>query len=248
MLMSDAVDQSVSRIDFRVLSGKKAFLDTTYLRPSQFFGQIPSQLQGFVNADYVVSSLRQHLFAAHCELVDDKTQAEIIIEPRIGTLATNGHDMVYGLPQTNALSQAATTLTGAAALPAIPEISVGRSNSQFGLAKIAVFAYDRETKEPVWQSGTSKSESTAKNAWFMGAGPFRTGTIYQGRRFAGTTLSEEETGPPDEQLPIPFESEHVFQNPKRPTSTLDPNAPLSSSPAATTANSSNANPATIHKP
>jgi hypothetical protein len=34
MLMSDAVDMSISRIDFRPLAGQRAYLDTTYIRPT----------------------------------------------------------------------------------------------------------------------------------------------------------------------------------------------------------------------
>jgi hypothetical protein len=67
----------------------------------------------------------------------------------------------------------------APALPAaIPEIPLAKRREQRGVAKIAVFAYRRDTGEPVWQSGLAKDESNAKNLWVFGAGPFRRGTIY----------------------------------------------------------------------
>lgn len=228
MLMSDAVDMSISRIDFRPLAGRKAYLDTTYIRPAAMPG-IPQHL---VNADYVVSGLRQALFAAHCELVDTKEDAEVIIEPRLGTLATNGHEVVYGIPQTNALAQASATLSGAPLLPPLPELSVGRSHSQFGLAKVAVFAYDKNTREPVWQSGIEKSESTAKNTWFVGAGPFQRGTIYQGYRFADSKIGRK-PGSSDPVETVPFTHEHVFvprpasaQLAEEPPAPADGNGPL----------------------
>lgn len=205
MLMSDAVDMSISRIDFRPLAGQRAYLDTTYIRPTPIPG-MPMQL---VNADYVISGLRQGLFAARCQLVDTRDEADIIIEPRLGTLGNNGHEVVYGLPQTNSLAQASATLAGAPLLPPLPELSLGRSHSQFGLAKVAVFAYDRKTREPVWQSGIEKSESTAKNTWFVGAGPFQRGSIYQGYRFADTK-NREYAGDVDPMQPVPFNHEHVF--------------------------------------
>lgn len=205
MLMSDAVDMSISRIDFRALAGRKAYLDTTYIRQTP----VPGVPQALVNADYVVSGLRQALFAARCELVDSRDEAEVIVEPRLGTLATNGHDVVYGLPQTNTLAQASATLAGAPLLPPLPELSIGRSHSQFGLAKVAVFAYDKTTREPVWQSGIEKSESTAKNTWFVGAGPFQRGTIYQGYHFADSKIGRgaKDLDPVEA---VPFTHEHVF--------------------------------------
>lgn len=224
MLMSDAVDMSISRIDFRPLAGRKAYLDTTYIRPAQ-----TTQL---VNADYVISGLRQALFAAHCSLVENQEDAEVIIEPRLGTLATNGHDVVYGIPQTNALAQASATLSGAPLLPPLPELSVGRSHSQFGLAKVAIFAYDKNTREPVWQSGIEKSETTAKNTWFVGAGPFQRGTIYDGYRFADSKIGRK-PGSSDPVETVPFTHQHVFaprpappQLAEEPPAPSDENGPL----------------------
>ena len=63
-------------------------------------------------------------------------------------------------------------------LPMIPEISLAKKNDSRGAAKIAVFAYHRETRQPVWQSGVAVATSTAKEAWVFGAGPIRYGTIY----------------------------------------------------------------------
>ena len=58
LLLSDAVDRSVSTIDFRPLSGEKVYLDTSYLRSVK--------ATTFVNADYVTSALRQQVIAAGC--------------------------------------------------------------------------------------------------------------------------------------------------------------------------------------
>ncbi|HMP78533.1 MAG TPA: hypothetical protein PKD54_03715 [Pirellulaceae bacterium] len=202
LLMSDAVDNSVARIDFRPISGKKVFLDTTYLRPAQG--------QNFVNADYVISSLRQALVASRCLLQDDRQEADIIVEPRLGTLATNGNDMIYGIPATNNLTQAASSVAGGALLPPLPEIALARSSNQSGFTKVAVFAYDRQTRQPVWQSGISKAESTARSTWLLGAGPFTRGTIFDGYRFAESNLTKSDSELTEYDRPIPFTTEHFF--------------------------------------
>ena len=57
-----------------------------------------------------------------------------------------------------------------------------------GAAKIAVFAYHRETRQPVWQSGIARASSSAKDTWLLGAGPFQSGTIHKQPKFAGERL------------------------------------------------------------
>lgn len=184
LLMSDAVDQAISQIDFHPLSGEKVFLDTLYLHSVKGIG--------FVNSEYIISSLRHQLTAAQCLIQDTRETADIIVEPRVGALGTDGHEVVYGIPQSGSITTAASILSNSP-LPTIPELSIGKSNAQSGIAKVIVFAYDRETRRPVWQSGIAKAESTSSNTWYLGAGPFQKGSIYEGMRFAGQKLPP----PPD---------------------------------------------------
>ena len=98
----------------------------------------------------------------------------------------------------------------------IPEISVARREAQHGAAKIAMFAYDRETRRPVWQSGISKARSTVQDTWVLGAGPFQRGTNVDGTQFAGTELRLphlRDDGTFDDSLPVNYGKEHLFQPP-----------------------------------
>lgn len=185
--MSDAVDQAVSQIDFSSLSDRKVYLDTTYLTQVAPIG--------FVNANYIIGSIRQQMTASQCLLQDSKGEADVIVEARVGTLGTDGHEITYGLPQSTALSTAATYFTNAPAVPVIPELSIGRSDAQSAVAKVVLFAYDRETRQPIWQSGIAKAESNNQNTWFLGAGPFQKGTIYEGVRFAGSRFDKKSNRP-----------------------------------------------------
>lgn len=209
ILVSDAVDRAIQDIDFRSLSGRTVYFDTTYI------GTIKGI--GFVNADYIVSGLRQQLMAARCLLQESPDDAEIIIEARVGALGTNNHAMTIGIPQSNTLSTAASILPNAPPIPTIPEIALARSDMEDGAAKIGVFAYYRETKMPVWQSGTMLARSSARDTWIMGAGPFQRGTIYQGTQFAGSEvklaglLRKEEEGM---QPAVPYSKEHLFVDPR----------------------------------
>jgi hypothetical protein len=197
MLMSDAVDRSVASIDFRPLSRQRVYLDTTYVKNIQG--------QDFVNADYIVSSVRQQMVGAGCLLVETADAADYVAEMRVGVLGTDSHDVVYGVPANNALSSAASLVPSAPTIPTVPEISVARKNNEVGAAKIAVFAYDRQTRCPVWQSGVAESHSTSRDTWLFGAGPFKSGTIHKKTEFVGGDLAipllssgdDDVTGRPD---------------------------------------------------
>jgi len=185
LLMSDAVDSTLAKMDFRAISGHKVFLDTQYVVGAGKVIPGVAMPINLVNSDYVISGLRQQLTAAGCMLVDTKEQSEIICEARCGALGTDGHSMIYGLPANNFLSSASSVIPGSPVLPTIPEISVAKREMKSAAAKVSVFAYDRETREPLWQSGISQAGSSARDTWILGVGPIQYGSIYNGTRFAG---------------------------------------------------------------
>lgn len=182
LLMSDAVDASVAKLDFQPLSGKKVYLDATYIKT------VRSPL--LIDSDYVISSLRQQMVGAGVQLTEARDQADLIAEARLGALGMDGHQVTYGLPASNALSQASSAL-GAPLLPSLPEVAFARHEAKSGAAKIAVFAFERESRQPYWQSGISKSASSAQDTWIMGVGPWQRGTIYEGTRFAGASVDRK---------------------------------------------------------
>jgi hypothetical protein len=139
----------------------------------------------------VVSSLRQHLLASGCILQEDRSQASYVVEARSGGIGTDRHQMLIGVPEMNVPS----LLPGQPTL--IPEIPLAKRTEQKGVAKLAVFAYNRRTGRPVWQSGVVRMVSTSKDTWLLGAGPFRQGTIGDGTEFAGQPL-------PIPQIPLPL--------------------------------------------
>lgn len=174
LLISDAMDRAVSQLDFRALAGKKVYLDTTPLRNS-------------VDAPYLTSTLRQHMLASGCILKDKAEEADYVVEARTGSTGTDHHDLLFGVPQTTI--PAPMMLPGAASpVSSIPEIPLAKRMDQRAIVKLALFAYNRQTGRPVWQSGIVTTESKAKHIWLFGAGPFQRGKIYGGTSFAGDRL------------------------------------------------------------
>ena len=214
LLLSSAVDTAINNIDFSPLAGKDVYFDASYL-------------SGITDEKYVVSSLRQHMLAYGCSLKETQAEAEFVVEARAGVVGTNRHDLMLGIPSFNM----PTVIPGVPS--AIPEVPFAKSTSQKGVAKIAVFARHRESGMAVWQSGAFPVIASAQDSWFLGAGPFQRGTIYDGTRFAGSRLlfSQEETNQDLIKPKIPVTAEAVFE--ERPVLVREPSDGLSAAaPAA----------------
>jgi len=206
LLVSDAVDRAIQQIDFSDLSEEQVYLDNQFLKP--ILGP------AFVNAHYVESSLRQHLVASGARLQDTKETADIIVEARLGAMGSDGHEVVYGIPQNNTISNAASMLPNTPQLPTMPEISVGKTSIGYGAAKVAIFAYERVSREPLWQSGVLIGRSNSRDVWVLGAGPVQSGSIYASTRFAGQRLAWLPFihRPPGPKLsPVPYMAEMHFE-------------------------------------
>jgi hypothetical protein len=171
LLISDAVDRAISEIDFSALADKGVYLDTRFIATT-------------LDQNYVTSTLRQHMLASGLIIKDKAEEADYVVEVRTGSLGTNRNDVLIGVPATN-IPTAGFTPTGTAA---IPEIALAKNTNQQAVCKLAVFAYDRMTGRPVWQSGNRKVASRAKDSWLLGTGPFQRGSIYEGTAFAGEKL------------------------------------------------------------
>jgi hypothetical protein len=172
LLISDSMDRAVSKLDFRAVAGKRVYLDS-------------SPLSGVTDSTYLVSLLRQHMLAQGCLLKEDREQADYVVEVRAGAVGTDRREVVFGVPATNV-----PEVVPVHGVPSsIPEMTLAKKTEQRAVTKIAVFAYNRHTGRPVWQSGVVPVESKAKDVWLLGAGPFQRGTIYEGTEFAGEKIA-----------------------------------------------------------
>jgi len=201
LLISDAIDRAVQSVNVQSLAGQTVFLDD-------------SRLGDVVDRNYLVSTLRQHLLASGCLLRDQKDQADFVVEARAGAVGTDRNDLLFGVPSMNVPQ----ILPLQPAPAAIPEIPIAKRKDQRGIAKLAVFAYHRETGTPVWQSGLVHQESSSNDVWILGAGPFQRGTIHSGTQFAGKSLGSDE--PEEEQIPkrlppVDLARESTFTPPQR---------------------------------
>jgi hypothetical protein len=201
LLVSDAIDRALQSLNLQALSGQSVFFDE-------------SKLSDVVDKNYLTGSLRQYLLANGCNLRDKREDADFVVEARAGAVGTDRSDLLFGLPSMNVPQIALVQPVNAI----IPEIPIAKRKDQRGIAKIAVFAYHRQTGAPVWQSGLIHEESSANDVWILGAGPFQRGTIYQGTEFAGSAIrGEEEKGKTGARRlpPVDLVHENIFKAPQQ---------------------------------
>ena len=203
LVISEAIDRTVSKLDLRVLAGRTVFFEEKYLESG-------------VDRGYLISSIRQHLLANGCLLQEDRAKADYVVEARAGAIGTDRHDVLFGVPQLNL----PMLMPG---IPSqIPEINLAKKTNQVGVAKVAVFAYNRKTGESIWQSGVVQNTSAAKNIWILGVGPFQRGLDREGTTFAGTRIEIPLFGSSEEkekQFPrevVPITRETIWSRPSGP--------------------------------
>jgi hypothetical protein len=182
LLISDAIDRAISELDLGALAERKVFLESGAVRAT-------------VDSAYLISTLRQHLLAQGCILVDKLEEADYVVELRAGAVGTDRCDLLLGIPATK-LPQSVPVQ----GVPhTIPEFALATKTEQRAVAKIAVFAYNRHTGKLVWQSGIIPVESKIENLWVLGAGPFQRGTIYKGTQPLGQKVRVPLSGKPGRQ-------------------------------------------------
>lgn len=197
LLLSTAIDKSINRLDFGVLADKRVYFD-------------PQYLQGTIDERYVVSALRQHLLASGCTLCEDRGDADYVVEARSGVVGTDRNETFLGTPPV-------PVPTGLVGIPAgistLPQMTVGKNTKQRAVAKIAVYAYNRHTGRPLWQSGSVPVMCKVEDTWLLGAGPFHRRRLVGRRARAGDVpdpIVDDGLAGTDAGARVDFTAERLF--------------------------------------
>jgi hypothetical protein len=188
LLVSNAIDQSLAKVDFTALQGSKVFIDDKYL--------------DCVDKGYLIGSIRHRALVNGATLAAKPEDADIVLEIRSGAIGTDHADSFLGTPE--------IVLPG---MLSIPEVRLVSRNNQSAMAKVGLVAYDAKTRELLGAGGVSSSLSRDQNWFVMGVGPYQSGEVKNEvvrttGRFAGQTYQE---------LPasIAFQSPGSSPNPNR---------------------------------
>lgn len=205
LLLSDSVDRAIDQLDLSPLAGRNVFLDTEYMRAVK--GTM------FINAEYIISALRQKMATSGLQIAATRDAAEYILEARVGALGADSAETTYGIPSSSGVGKAAAVLSGAPATPSFPEISFGKRNGSMAVSKVVVYAYHRDTGVPVWQSGNAVAKNDVVDSYFLGIGPMTRGSLMDGYRLGGHRLPFQKAKPAYEPKPLTIAERYNFVHP-----------------------------------
>ena len=158
LLISAAIDRSMSTVQFDDFAGRAVFVDDQYLDS--------------VDKGYVVSSIRHNVLQSGGRLAADVDGADLVLEARSGGIGTDSQESFVGTPA-----------IGVPGLPIeIPEIKLVSRSTQIGTAKIAMVAYDPKSGESAGAGGAASAMTHHRDSYVLGVGPFRSGAVVQQRQ------------------------------------------------------------------
>jgi hypothetical protein len=154
LLISNAVDQSLDKVDFRPLAGRSVFLDTAYT--------------DCTDKNYVVAATRDRILKAGASLTAKPEEAEVVVELRSGAVGTDQSESYVGIPE--------VAVPGPFPV-AIPQIKFWSRNRQTATAKLGLVAFEAKSRTMLGRGGTTLARSDDSNTYFLGMGPYQSGTV-----------------------------------------------------------------------
>lgn len=188
LLISNAVDQALSKVDLAPFQGVNVFIDDKYL--------------DCVDKGYLVGSIRHRAMISGAQVVGKAEDADVVLELRSGAIGTDTSDSFVGTPE--------LVLPGMLTLPEVRLIS---RNNQSAIAKIGIVAYDNKTKQLLGEGGVSSSQSKDNNWYVLGVGPYQNGELQS--EIKNTTVRRP--GQPNQVLPayVAFDTPPQGEDPAR---------------------------------
>jgi hypothetical protein len=186
LLISNAVDHSLAKIDFAAFQGSKIYVEEKYL--------------DCVDKGYIIGSIRHRAMVNGASLAAKPEDADIVVEIRSGAVGTDTADSFLGTPE--------IVLPG---MLTLPEVRLIARNNQSAMAKIGLVAYDAKTHQLLGDGGVSSSLSRDNNWYVLGVGPYQNGEV----RSEIQRTTGRQPGQPYQELPVSVAFEQPEGTPNR---------------------------------
>ncbi|TWU65271.1 DUF6655 family protein [Crateriforma conspicua] len=147
LLLSSSVDSVVCSFDFQPLLGRRCYLDTRSL--------------GAEKDGYVTYRIREQMISQGVRLVDSSDDADVVVEAGLAAYGTDSQYDDIGITDVDAL----------------PDVHLCIRGTQYGVAKLSMFAWEKESGAAIWHSGMMRADGYQEYRKCLGTGPYYSGTI-----------------------------------------------------------------------
>ncbi len=125
LLLSAAADRAAAQLSLGIPKGTRIFVDTRYF-------------QGYDDG-YAIAAIRTQMLKNGLMVVDDRLQAEAVVQVSSGALSTDQKSLLIGVPQlTVPYIPVGNSVT-------VPEIALFKQAEEKGVAKFVATGYDAKT-------------------------------------------------------------------------------------------------------
>ncbi|HEY2250522.1 MAG TPA: DUF6655 family protein [Planctomycetaceae bacterium] len=152
LLISNAVDRSLNKVDFGPLAGVNVFVEEKYVE--------------CVDKGYIIGSIRHKLLQAGALLAPKAEEADAIMEVRSGAVGTDVSSSYLGVP--------GFTAPG---MIGIPDIKLMTRDNQQAVAKIGIVVYGAKSRSELGEGGVSMARADDTSTYILGIGPAQSGSL-----------------------------------------------------------------------
>jgi hypothetical protein len=177
-LMSQAITRALSQLNVDALRDRKVWIETGYFTGAEKVnvnGEERQRLFTTPEQAFATGELRERLLMAGSRIVEQRKDADVVLEVRSGGIGVDRLENLIGIP---ASTLSAVGSTGAGGVPiSTPEIALYKNTRQRGFASISFVAYRADTGEYLTSSGPYIGRTIRDDFWLFGAGPRTVGNI-----------------------------------------------------------------------
>jgi len=147
LLLNASVDAAVRCIEFAPLAERRVYLDAEHLEG--------------LGDGYLIYRIREQMGLSGVHLAETRDDAEVIVEAGLAAYGTDSHNAILGVTETDQL----------------PEINLCVRDTQYGVAKLSMFAHERASGAMIWHSGPKRADGYQRMRKVLGVGPIFDGTF-----------------------------------------------------------------------
>lgn len=174
-LMSQAITQAIAQLNVDALRDRKVFVDTGFFTGAETVlvnGELRERMFTAPEQSFAAGELREKLLIAGARVVNDRKEAEVIVEMRSGGIGIDRLDNLIGIPP-----GVFTTSSEANANVLSPELAILKNTRQNGFASVSFVAYRAATGEYITSSGPYVGRTLRDDWWIFGVGPRTVGNV-----------------------------------------------------------------------